>query len=84
LVAGHPQGGAYAETPAAQSHRLEQRDIAAARERVALAFASDGPLAQALPGFAPRPSQRDLALAVFDTIVERGTLVAEAGGETAE
>ncbi len=81
-MAGHPQGGAYAETPAAQSHRLEQRDVAAARERVALAFASDGPLAQALPGFAPRPSQRDLALAVFDTIVERGTLVAEAGTGT--
>jgi ATP-dependent DNA helicase DinG len=32
--------------------------------------------------FVPRDSQRDLALAVFDTIAERGTLVAEAGTGT--
>jgi ATP-dependent DNA helicase DinG len=81
VVARETQG-AYAGSPAAQSHRLEQRDVATARDRVARAFASDGPLAQGLPGFVPRPSQREFALAVFDTVVERGTLVAEAGTGT--
>jgi ATP-dependent DNA helicase DinG len=53
-----------------------------ARERVADAFSPVGALAGAVRGFVPRDSQRDLALAVFDTIVERGTLVAEAGTGT--
>ena len=81
-MARYPASVTRAETPAAQSHRLEQLDIAAARERVARSFAEDGPLARGLAGFAPRPSQRDFALAVFDAIVERGTLVAEAGTGT--
>ncbi|HVJ60957.1 MAG TPA: ATP-dependent DNA helicase [Burkholderiaceae bacterium] len=81
-MAGYPASATRAATPAAQSHRLEQLDIAAARERVVRSFAADGPLARGLPGFAPRPSQRDFALAVFDAIVERGTLVAEAGTGT--
>jgi ATP-dependent DNA helicase DinG len=33
-------------------------------------------------GFSPRASQQEMALAVFDTIVERGTLIAEAGTGT--
>jgi len=53
-----------------------------ARVRVAEAFSAGGALAGAISGFLPRDSQRDLALAVFDTIAERGTLVAEAGTGT--
>jgi ATP-dependent DNA helicase DinG len=53
-----------------------------ARERVAAAFAPAGALAGAVAGFTARDSQRELALAVFDTIAERGTLVAEAGTGT--
>ena len=63
----------------------ESRDelaVRLARARVAAAFAPGGALAGAISGFAPRDSQRDLALAVFDTIAERGTLVAEAGTGT--
>lgn len=56
--------------------------LAEARRRVRAAFEAGGELAQAIEGFAPRPSQRDLALAVFDTIAERGTLIAEAGTGT--
>jgi ATP-dependent DNA helicase DinG len=57
-------------------------EVAARRREVAAAFAQDGPLARAVPGFVARPSQTDMALAVFDAIVERGTLVAEAGTGT--
>ncbi|MFZ5540043.1 MAG: ATP-dependent DNA helicase [Pseudomonadota bacterium] len=56
--------------------------VEAARRRVARAFAPDGELAAAVRGFAARDSQRDMALAVFDAIVERATLVAEAGTGT--
>ena len=68
---------APASSPADGSSRL-----ARARRGVAAAFARDGELAAALPGFLPRDSQRELALAVFDTIAERGTLIAEAGTGT--
>ena len=57
-------------------------DVAARRRQVAEAFAPDGPLARSVPGFVARPSQCEMALAVFDAIVERGTLVAEAGTGT--
>jgi ATP-dependent DNA helicase DinG len=56
--------------------------LVARRRQVAEAFAPGGALAMAVPGFVPRQSQRDMALAVFDAIVERGTLVAEAGTGT--
>lgn len=46
---------------------------------VAAAFASQGPLAQALPGFSARPGQTEMALAVARTIDEGGVLVVEAG-----
>jgi len=59
-----------------------REDIAARRQQVAEAFAADGALARSVPGFVARPSQREMALAVFDAIVERGTLVAEAGTGT--
>jgi ATP-dependent DNA helicase DinG len=52
------------------------------RGRVAGAFSGGGELAAAVAGFAPRSSQREMALAVFDSIVERGTLIAEAGTGT--
>jgi len=60
----------------------EAAAVAAARSRVAAAFAPDGALAAAVSGYVARDSQRELALAVFDAIVERGTLVAEAGTGT--
>jgi ATP-dependent DNA helicase DinG len=56
--------------------------LRAARARVAAAFAAGGELAAAVAGFAARDSQRELALAVFEAIVTRGTLVAEAGTGT--
>jgi ATP-dependent DNA helicase DinG len=66
---------AGAETP-------DEIAVRIARGRVAAAFAADGELAGAVRGFTARDSQRDLALAVFDAIAERGTLVAEAGTGT--
>ncbi len=52
------------------------------RAEVAAAFAADGALAGTIAGYSARDSQRDMALAVFDAIAERGTLVAEAGTGT--
>lgn len=52
------------------------------RAQVATAFGPAGALSGAIAGFTPRDSQRDMALAVFDAIAERGTLVAEAGTGT--
>ncbi len=59
-----------------------ERSVDTARRQVAAAFAADGVLSGAVPGFVPRDSQREFALAVFDTIAERGTLIAEAGTGT--
>ena len=66
-----------AAVDAAQGVQIER-----ARRRVAAAFAADGALSAAVGGFVARDSQREFALAVFDTIVERGTLIAEAGTGT--
>jgi len=46
---------------------------------VAAAFAPEGPLARAMPGFRPRPGQTEMAQAVARTIDEGGVLVVEAG-----
>ena len=54
----------------------------ATRRRIAAAFGPDGLLAGAVAGFVPRDSQREFALAVYDTIADCGTLVAEAGTGT--
>jgi len=67
-------GDAAAATAEARLHQ--------ARDRVAAAFADGGDLAAAVPGFAARASQREMALAVFDAIADRATLVAEAGTGT--
>jgi ATP-dependent DNA helicase DinG len=56
--------------------------LAQARRRVAAAFSGGGELASAVAGFSPRASQQEMALAVFDTLAERGTLIAEAGTGT--
>lgn len=56
--------------------------VARVRAQVAAAFSPGGALSGAIAGFIPRDSQRDMALAVFDAIAERGTLVAEAGTGT--
>jgi ATP-dependent DNA helicase DinG len=62
--------------------RALEAPVARVRRDVAAAFDAGGALANAVPGFVPRPSQREFALAVFDAIVARGTLVAEAGTGT--
>ena len=49
---------------------------------VADAFADDGPLAEALPAFEPRASQRQMAAAVADIFADGGVLLAEAGPGT--
>jgi ATP-dependent DNA helicase DinG len=66
-------------TPAGGSAAAER---AALRSAVGQAFAADGPLAAALPGFVARASQRDMALAVLDALLDADTLVAEAGTGT--
>ena len=48
-------------------------------ERVAHAFAARGSLADVIPAFEPRPSQREMAAAVADVFEEGGVLLAEAG-----
>ena len=46
------------------------------------AFAADGPLAAAIPGFAPRPQQLEMARQIADTLRANRVLVAEAGTGT--
>src|SRR5689334_25015483 len=43
---------------------------------------AEGPLAAGIPGFAPRPQQQQLAVAVAQTLEGLDTLVAEAGTGT--
>jgi len=62
---------------AADAAQVEQ-----ARRRVAAAFDPGGVLSRAVAAFVPRESQREFALQVFDTITDRGTLIAEAGTGT--
>ncbi|MXZ73166.1 MAG: ATP-dependent DNA helicase [Acidobacteria bacterium] len=50
--------------------------------RVIEALADDGPLARAMPGFEPRPSQRRMAGAVANLLRTGGVLLAEAGTGT--
>jgi len=68
---------AAASSPDVGSTRLSE-----ARRLVAAAFSGGGALAAAVPGFSPRESQREMALAVLDTIAARDTLIAEAGTGT--
>jgi len=53
--------------------------VASLATLVEQAFAADGPLAQADPGFTPRAVQTQLALAVAQALQARDALVAEAG-----
>ena len=76
------RGRAAAARQRAEGETPDEVAVRIARQRVAEAFAPGGALAGAVSGFTPRDSQRELALAVFDTIAERGTLVAEAGTGT--
>jgi ATP-dependent DNA helicase DinG len=55
---------------------------AALRAQVADAFAAAGPLGEAVSGFRARPSQAEMADAIARTLLEGGTLVAEAGTGT--
>lgn len=43
------------------------------------AFAPNGPLSSAIEGFVAREGQREMALAVAETLVDGGSLIAEAG-----
>jgi ATP-dependent DNA helicase DinG len=45
-------------------------------------FAPEGPLAEAVPGFRPRPQQVEMAQRIASAIAENGALVAEAGTGT--
>lgn len=74
MASAHATAAPDASSDAARIERL--------RRRVAAAFGADGVLSAAVGGFVPRDSQREFALAVLDTIVERGTLIAEAGTGT--
>ena len=49
---------------------------------VSRAFADDGPLAEMLPSFEPRPGQREMAATVADIFEDGGVLLAEAGTGT--
>ena len=49
---------------------------------VGSAFADEGPIARAMPGFEPRDGQRRMAAAVASVIDTGGTLLAEAGTGT--
>jgi ATP-dependent DNA helicase DinG len=49
---------------------------------VSAAFAADGPLSRALPGFEARPGQLDMADAVCAVFADGGVLLAEAGTGT--
>ncbi len=69
-------------TFAAPSADPDVAAIARVRAQVSAAFLPGGALAQAIDGFSARPSQQDMALAVLDAIVARGTLIAEAGTGT--
>lgn len=51
-------------------------------DRVARAFAADGPLPQAFDGFEPRPGQQQLAGSVARVFERGGILIAEAGTGT--
>jgi ATP-dependent DNA helicase DinG len=48
----------------------------------ARALDEGGALANAIPGYAPRPAQQRLGVAIAETMAERGALVAEAGTGT--
>lgn len=56
--------------------------LASRQRELAAAFAADGALARAVKGYRVRSSQREMALAVFETIARRATLAAEAGTGT--
>jgi len=51
-------------------------------ERTGAALAHDGPLADRLPGYRPRPGQQHLAQTIAAAIDDRATLIAEAGTGT--
>lgn len=71
------RSGAGRDRPATPRAELDSR-----RRAVGSAFASGGALAASFPGFRPRASQQEMALAVFEAIVRRATLAAEAGTGT--
>jgi ATP-dependent DNA helicase DinG len=68
--------------PSVTARPGDEDPVARVRAQVAAAFSPGGALSGTIAGFTPRDSQRDMALAVFDAIAERGTLVAEAGTGT--
>jgi ATP-dependent DNA helicase DinG len=75
--AADPAARARPDRAGDDAHEVERR-----RRQLQAAFAQGGPLGAALAGFRRRPSQEEMALAVFDAIARRGTLAAEAGTGT--
>jgi ATP-dependent DNA helicase DinG len=72
-----PPRTARPHAPQPDAAEIERR-----RRALAAAFDPGGPLAAAIPGFRQREGQREMALAVFEAIAQRGTLAAEAGTGT--
>src|SRR5512139_3855665 len=62
--------------------RHVRRTMPDLRHLLGATFSEEGPLAEALPGFRPRPEQVAMAEAVADTLEERGKLLVEAGTGT--
>ncbi|HEY9541729.1 MAG TPA: ATP-dependent DNA helicase, partial [Luteimonas sp.] len=61
---------------------MESGDRGTLAQRSRAALAEGGVLATQIPGFAPRPSQQDFAVAVADALDRQGMLLAEAGTGT--
>lgn len=59
------------------SERL--RTVQGRRESIGALFEADGELAAAMPGYVPRAQQKIMAEAVVETLMEKTTLVVEAG-----
>src|SRR3546814_4842090 len=68
-----------ARSPASTVSDMESGDRGTLAQRSRAALAEGGVLATQIPGFAPRPSQQDFAVAVADAHDRQGMLMAEAG-----
>ena len=71
-----------AEGDLSPDRRILNTDERTLAGRVAHAFADDGPLAETLRSFEPRPGQREMATSVADVFESGGVLLAEAGTGT--
>ena len=77
-----PNGEQATDLDLASKNRISSGEDGTLAESVLRVFADDGPLAETLPSFEPRPSQREMAAAVADIFEDGGILLAEAGTGT--